>query len=481
MELVKTNAFINGGWVVARERFDVINPATLEKIADVSDCNEAETNSAIEAAAVAFPLWRDMLAHERAAILHKWKQLIIDNKDALARLLTQEQGKPLKEAQAEIGLAEAVEWSAEEAKRTYGETVPPFKSGTDILTYREALGVVSAITPWNFPHSMITRKVAPALAAGCTVVLKPAQDTPLSALALAALAEQAGFPKGVLNIVTCSKGNTEIVGKIMTTHEKVRKISFTGSTQVGRKLMGQASGTIKKVSLELGGNAPFIVFNSADIEKAIDGVVASKFRNAGQTCICANRIFVQSEIHDAFVGALKKRILEFRVGNGVDNGVTIGPLINQAGIDKVEKLVREAEGDGAKIVIGGKPKEEGRLFYEPTLMTEMNPGMRMFEDEIFGPVAAIYKFDDEDEAVRLANDTIYGLAAYFYSRDLGQCFRVSKRLEYGMVAVNEPYLTSASIPFGGFKQSGLGREGGSESLSEFMETKYVLIGGLSKS
>lgn len=477
---VKTNAFINGEWVATHERFDVINPATLEKIADVSDCGEAETNSAIEAAVEAFPLWRNMLAHERSAILHKWKQLIIDNKDALARLLTQEQGKPLKEAEAEIGMAEAVEWSAEEAKRTYGETIPPFKNGTDVLTYREALGVVSAITPWNFPHSMITRKVAPALAAGCTVVLKPAQDTPLSALALAALAEQAGFPKGVLNIVTCSKHNTEIVGKIMTTHKKVRKISFTGSTKVGRTLMEQASGTIKKVSLELGGNAPFIVFDSADLDKAVDGAIASKFRNAGQTCICANRIFVQSGIHDAFVTAIKKKILEFKIGNGIENGVTIGPLINQAGLDKVEKLVREAEGAGAKIVTGGKPKEEGQLFYQPTLLTGMKRDMRMFEDEIFGPVAAIYKFDDEDEALRLANDTIYGLAAYFYSRDLAQCFRVSKGLEYGMVAVNEAYLNSASIPFGGFKQSGLGREGGPESLSGFMETKYVLMGGLTR-
>lgn len=479
MDLIKQHAYIDGQWVQTPAAFDVINPATLEKIAQVSDCGTNEANAAVEAAAEAFPLWKNKLASERAAILQKWKQLIIDNKEALAKLLTQEQGKPLKEALAEIANAEAVEWSAEEAKRCYGETIPAFKADTQVLTYREAVGVVAAITPWNFPHSMITRKVAPALAAGCTVVLKPAQDTPLSALALAALAEEAGFPKGVLNIVTAGKDNTEAVGKVLTTHDKVRKISFTGSTQVGRALMKQASDTVKKVSLELGGNAPFIVFNSANLEQAVAGAVANKFRNAGQTCICANRIFVQADIHDKFVKAFKEKIKAMKMGNGLEPDTVIGPLINQAGLDKVEKLVREAESKGAKIETGGKA-EKGGLFYEPTLLTDMERGMRVFEDEIFGPVAPIYKFDTEEDAIKMANDTIYGLAAYFYSNDLGQCMRVSQKLEYGMIGVNEIALSAASIPFGGFKQSGLGREGGPESLSEFMETKYVLLGGLAR-
>ncbi len=477
MDLIRQDAYINGEWVKTPTTFDVINPATLEKITEVSDCSADETNAAIKAASDAFLLWKNMLAADRAAILQKWKQLIIDNKDALAQLLTQEQGKPLKESLAEISNAEAIEWSAEEAKRSYGETIPVFKADTQIITYREAIGVVGAITPWNFPHSMITRKVAPALAAGCTVVLKPAQDTPLSALALAVLAEDAGFPKGVLNIVTASKFNTEIVGKILTTHEKIRKISFTGSTQIGRTLMKQASDTVKKVSLELGGNAPFIVFNSANLEQAVDGAVTNKFRNAGQTCICANRIFVQADIHDEFVEAFSRKIKSFKIGNGLESDTIIGPLINQSGLDKVEKLVRDAESNGAQIKTGGIAKENS-LFYEPTLLTGMTTQMKAFEDEIFGPVAAVYKFDTEKEAIRLANDTIYGLAAYFYSNDLGQCLRVSKALEYGMVGVNEIALSAANVPFGGFKQSGLGREGGPESLNEFMETKYVLIGGL---
>lgn len=480
MDILRTDAFIDGKWVTTTQKFDVINPATLNTIAKVSDCGEQDTILAIEAAAQAFPLWKNMLASERAAILQKWKQLIIENKDALAKLLTEEQGKPLKESLTEIGMADSVEWSAEESKRIYGDIIPAFKKGTEILTYREAMGVVSAITPWNFPHSMITRKVAPALAAGCTVVLKPAQDTPLSALALAVLAECAGFPKGVLNIIPCSKENTDAVGKVMTTHPKVAKISFTGSTQVGKLLMKQAADTIKKVSLELGGNAPFIVFNSANLEAAVEGAIASKFRNAGQTCICANRIFVQSDIHDEFVEALKKKILTFKIGDGLEDGVTIGPLINDVAIKKVENLVRDAESLGAKIEIGGTQTKKETLFYDPTLLTGMTTKMKAFEEEIFGPVAPIYKFETEEEATRLANDTIYGLAAYFYSNDLGQCFRVSKVLEYGMIAINEPYLTSASIPFGGFKQSGLGREGGPRSLEEFIETKYVLTGGLTK-
>ncbi|PZP53788.1 MAG: succinate-semialdehyde dehydrogenase (NADP(+)) [Micavibrio aeruginosavorus] len=479
VDLIKQQAYIDGEWVGTPSTFDVVNPATLEKIAHISNCGADEANAAVEAAARAFPLWKNKLASERAALLHKWKQLIIDNKEALARLLTEEQGKPFKESLAEISNAEAVEWSAEEAKRSYGETIPAFKSDTQVLTFREAIGVVAAITPWNFPHSMITRKVAPALAAGCTVVLKPAQDTPLSALALAALAEKAGFPKGVLNIVTASKENTEIVGKILTTHEKVRKVSFTGSTQVGRTLMKQASDTVKKVSLELGGNAPFIVFDSADIDAAVDGALANKFRNAGQTCICANRIFVQSGIHDQFVEAFAQKIKTLQLGNGLEENVTIGPLINRSGLDKVEKLVRNAEAKGALIHVGGKAKDDS-LFYEPTLLTGMRTDMQAFEDEIFGPVAPIYKFESEEEAIELANTTIYGLAAYFYSNDIGQCFRVSGALEYGMIGINEIALSAANIPFGGIKQSGLGREGGPDSLSEFMETKYMLLNSSKK-
>lgn len=477
--LLKTQAFIGGEWIKTPKTFGVVNPATLEELAQVSDCGEAETLRAIEAAHKALPLWKNLLAAERAAILQKWRALIVENKQELAKLLTQEQGKPLKEALAEIGEGEPIDWSAEEAKRAYGETITPFKADTQVLTYKEALGVVSAITPWNFPHSMITRKVSPALAAGCTVVLKPAQDTPLSALALAALAEKAGFPKGVLNIVTASQENTESVGRIMATDSRVAKISFTGSTKIGRLLMGQAASTVKKVSLELGGNAPFIVFNSADIEAAVKGAMASKFRNAGQTCICANRILVQSGVHDEFVAAFKKKVVDLKIGNGLDGDTTLGPLINKSGIEKVERLVRDAESKGAKIETGGNADKES-LFYAPTLMTGAKRDMAFFEEEIFGPVAAIYKFETEDEVVALANDTIYGLAAYFYSKDLGQCFRVAKNLQYGMVGVNDLALSAASIPFGGYKQSGLGREGGPDALAEFMETKYVLIGGLAE-
>ena len=477
---MKIDAFIDGDWVKTAKRFPVLNPATLEIIAQVSDCGAEEAVVAIEAAHKAFPLWKNMLAKERADILTKWAQLIVQNKQALAELMTREQGKPLKESLTEIGDGSTVKWSAEEAQRIYGRTIPSFKEGAEILTFQEPIGVVAAITPWNFPHAMITRKVAPALAAGCTVVLKPAQDTPLSALALADLAQQAGFPPGVLNIVTASKENTEQVGKVLATHEIVRKISFTGSTQVGRFLMKQAADTIKKVSLELGGNAPFIVFDSADIEQAVLGAISCKFRNAGQTCICANRIFVQAGTYDAFVERLKQKIAELKIGDGMEQNTTIGPLINQAAIDKVDVLVNDAKSKGAKVLAGGKVTKGGKLFYEPTLLTDMTPEMKAFSEEIFGPVAPIYKFETEEEVIQLANNTIYGLAGYFYSKDIGQCFRVSRGLEYGMIGVNEPQLSNAAIPFGGYKQSGLGREGGPEALSEFMEKKYVLMGGLAK-
>ena len=479
MRLIKNEAFINGQWVKTEKSFAVYDPANVEMLQMVSDCGEAETRAAIDAAHAAFPSWAGMTAHKRAEILLKWRDLIVANRDALAALLTREQGKPLKESLAEISFAENVEWSAEEAKRAYGHTIPHYKDGTQILTYKQPVGVVAAITPWNFPHSMITRKVAPALAAGCTVVLKPAQDTPLSALALAVLAHEAGFPPGVLNILPASSDNTQIVGEMLSTDPKIAKISFTGSTQVGRKLMAQAAGTVKKVSLELGGNAPFLVFDSADVDAAAKGALACKFRNAGQTCICANRIFVQSGIYDAFVAAFRKEIDGLKLGNGLDADVTTGPLINKSAVEKVERLVKDAQDKGADIKTGGKSADKGELFYEPTLMTGASKDMKMFEEEIFGPVAAIYRFDTEEEGVQLANDTIYGLAAYFYSTDVGQCFRVSTALQYGMVGVNDVGLSSAYIPFGGVKQSGLGREGGPHALDDFMDTRYVLQGGLS--
>jgi len=476
MRHIRNEAYIDGQWVKADKSFAVTDPSNLEIIQMVSDCGEGETRMAIDAAHAAFPLWSGRPAAERADILLKWKNLIAAQRNELAELLTKEQGKPLKESLAEIGHAEPVEWAAEEAKRTYGYTIPAVKNGTEIMTYKQPVGVVAAITPWNFPHSMITRKVAPALAAGCTVVLKPAQDTPLSALALAALAEEAGFPKGVLNIIPASKENTEAVGMMLSTDPKISKISFTGSTPVGRKLMAQASATVKKVSLELGGNAPFIVFDSADVIAAAKGAVSCKFRNAGQTCICANRIFVQAGIYDVFLKAFREEIKKLRVGSGLEEGVTVGPLINKAGLEKVERLVADATDKGARIELGGVKAEEGELFYAPTLISGADRGMAMFEEEIFGPVAPLYQFDTEEEAVQMANDTIYGLAAYFYTQDLAQALRVSAALQYGMVGVNEIALSGASIPFGGIKQSGLGREGGPHALDDVMETKYILFG-----
>lgn len=480
MNLLQSNAFIDGTWVKGKKTFPVLNPATLEKIIDVADCDASEADDAVRAAVQAFPLWRDMLVVERVKILLRWRDLIVEHKHELAALLTKEQGKPIKESLAEISSAETIEWAAEEAKRAYGETIPAFKDNSQVLITKEAVGVVTAITPWNFPHSMITRKVGPALAAGCTVVLKPAQDTPLSALALAVLAEKAGFPKGVLNIVTCSQENTEAVGKVLSTHKDVRKISFTGSTKVGRLLMEQGAATVKKISLELGGNAPLIIFDTADLEKAVDGAIACKFRNAGQTCICANRIFVQAGIYDRFVARFKEKIEALKIGNGADENVTTGPLINKSAVEKVEKLVRDAETKGAQVVTGGHIDKAGELFYTPTLLIGMTKDMDAFEQEIFGPVAPIYKFEIEEDVIALANDTIFGLAAYFYSNDLGQCFRVSRGLEYGMVGVNDVAITSATIPFGGYKQSGIGREGGPASLGEFMETKYTLMSWLTK-
>ncbi len=475
--MIHDKAYIGGQWRGADSgaTFPVTDPATGKTLAQVADMGQAETERAIAAAKEAFPAWAKKTGKERAAILRRWFDLVTQQVDSLAELLMREGGKPLKEAKGEIAYGAAfIEWFGEEAKRAYGDTIPSFKADARIMTIRQPVGVVAAITPWNFPNAMITRKVAPAIAAGCTVVLKPAEDTPLSALALAALAEQAGLPPGVFNIVTTSDAKT--VGKILSTHPDVRKISFTGSTEVGSLLMAQAAGTIKKVSLELGGNAPFIVFESADLDRAADGAIICKFRNAGQTCVCANRIYVQDSIHDAFAEKLAARIKALKVGPGDREGVEIGPLINEQGLKKVQRHVGDALEKGAALVCGGAVDSAGPLFYQPTLLTGMKPGMILKDEETFGPVAGLFRFRDEAEAVAQANDTRFGLASYFYSRDLGQCFRVAETLEYGMVAVNEPILSSEVAPFGGVKQSGMGREGSKYGLEDFTEIKYILAG-----
>lgn len=476
-DLLKTRAYINGAWMAAKNKktFAVFNPATQEKIADVADCNASDAKAAIDAAAKAFPAWKAMLAHDRAKILKTWARLIAEHADDLAMLLTTEQGKPLAEAKGEVNAGAAmIEWAAEEARRIYGDTIPAFKNGARVITTREPIGVVAAITPWNFPHSMITRKVGPALAAGNTVVLKPAEATPLSALALAALAHHAGLPKGVLNIVPTSQA--KVVGQTLTGDDRVGKLSFTGSTEVGRLLMAQCAPTLKKISLELGGNAPFIVFDDADLDKAVQGAITSKFRNAGQTCICANRIFVQRGIYPEFLKSFQKEMEKLKLGAGQEKGVQVGPLIGQDAVDKVQALLKDARAKGGKILTGGG-KPEG-LFLKPTLVAPANTRMTLTRKEIFGPVAAVYPFRTEAEVIRLANATEYGLAAYFYTRDLGRAFRVAEALEYGMVGVNEPVVSSETIPFGGVKHSGFGREGGPHSLDDYTNLKYTLVGGI---
>jgi succinate-semialdehyde dehydrogenase/glutarate-semialdehyde dehydrogenase len=480
-DLLKTKAYVGGQWVDAggKKTFPVTNPATGETIASVPDMDGADAERAIAAAKAAFPAWKALTAKERAKILKKWNDLVIARADDLAALLTAEQGKPLAEAKGEVvGGAASIEWFAEEGKRAYGDTIPTHKTDARILVTKEPVGVVAAITPWNFPNSMITRKVSPALAAGCTVVLKPAEDTPLSALALAELAAQAGIPAGVLNIVTGSLQSAPAIGKVLTTHDDVKKISFTGSTEVGRILMKQAADTIKKVSLELGGNAPFIVFESADLDKAADGAIISKFRNAGQTCICANRIYVQDKVYDAFADKLAQRIRAMKIGRGDEAGTQIGPLINGKAVEKVQAHVKDALAKGGTLVCGGKGDDHGALFFEPTLIRDMKPDMLINNEETFGPVAGLFRFKTEGEAVKLANDTPFGLAAYFYTRDLAQAFRVSEALESGMVGVNEALLATEVAPFGGVKQSGLGRENSHYGLDEFMEIKYTLMGGI---
>ncbi len=474
--LLRTQAYIDGAWV-GKPLLPVTDKATGEEIARVPALGAAETKAAIAAAHRAFGPWSRMLAKERSKILRRWYELILEHADELALLLTKEQGKPLIEAKGEIVYgAGFVELFAEEAKRVYGETIPTHKADARVIVMRQPVGVVAAITPWNFPNAMITRKVSPALAVGCTVVVKPAEDTPLSALALAELAERAGMPKGVLNVVTAK--DPVPVGAEMTTNPLVRMITFTGSTEVGKLLMAQAAKGVKRVGMELGGNAPFIVFDDADLDRAVAGALASKFRNAGQTCVCANRILVQAGAYDAFAEKLTAAVRKLKVGPGTEAGVTVGPLINAEAVAKVERHVADAVKHGARVVVGGKRSPQGGTYFEPTILTGVTPAMLVAREETFGPVAPLFKFATEEEAVRMANDTPYGLAAYFFTRDMGRCWRVAEALEYGIVGVNEGLTSTEIAPFGGFKESGIGREGSHHGIEEFLETKYMLMGGL---
>lgn len=474
--LLKMQAYIDGAWV-GEPSMPVFDKATGEEIARVPDMGAKETNAAIEAAHRAFPAWSKLLAKERSKIVRRWYELIIEHADELALLLTREQGKPLPEAKGEIIYgANFVELFAEEAKRVYGETIPTHKADARVIVMKQPIGVVGAITPWNFPSAMITRKVSPALAAGCTVVVKPAEDTPLSALALAELAQRAGVPKGVFNVVTGK--NPAPIGKALTESPLVRMITFTGSTEVGKILMEQAARTVKRVGMELGGNAPFIVFDDADLDRAVAGALASKFRNAGQTCVCANRMLVQDGIYDAFAEKLTEAVKKLKVGPGTEAGVTVGPLINKDAIKKVEDHVADALAHGAKVVVGGKPAALGGNFYEPTVLTDVTPRMKVSREETFGPVAPLFRFKTEEEAVNMANNTPFGLAAYFFTRDLGRCWRVAEALEYGIVGVNEGITSTEIAPFGGWKESGIGREGSHHGIEEFLEMKYTLMGGL---
>ncbi|MBI4694825.1 MAG: NAD-dependent succinate-semialdehyde dehydrogenase [Gammaproteobacteria bacterium] len=478
--LVKQLAYIDGAWQKADSgrTFAVTNPATGERLADVPDMGVAETRRAIEAANAAFKTWRAKTAKERAGLLRKWFDLIMANQEDLARLMTIEQGKPLTESRGEIAYGAAfIEWYAEEAKRIYGDVIPSTMPNKRMLVLKQPIGVVGTITPWNFPNAMITRKCAPAIAAGCTVVIKPAEETPLSALALAELAERAGIPKGVINIITTL--DAPAVGVELTTNPLVRKFSFTGSTPVGKLLMQQCASTVKKVSLELGGNAPFIVFDDADVDAAVVGAIASKFRNAGQTCVCANRIYVQAGIYDEFAKRFAQAVAALKVGNGLEDGVAIGPLINDDAVAKVERILADAKAKGAQIATGGeKAPTAGSLFFQPTVLTGVTDNMVMAQEEIFGPLAPLYRFETEQEICARANAVPFGLAAYFYTRDIGRVWRVSEELEFGIVSINEGIFSTEVAPFGGVKESGIGREGSKYGVDDFIEIKYVLHGGL---
>ncbi|QTL40787.1 NAD-dependent succinate-semialdehyde dehydrogenase [Xenorhabdus budapestensis] len=477
--LLRQQAYINGQWVDADNQatFTVTNPANGDIIANVSDMGATETHRAIKAAKNALPAWRALTAKQRSQILRQWFNLIMDNQKILAELLSMEQGKTHAEAMGEIAYgASFIEWFAEEGKRIYGETIPSPMPGRRLSTIKQPIGVVAAITPWNFPNAMITRKAGPALAAGCTIVLKPAAETPLSALALAALAEQAGVPAGVFNIVTGM--DAKAIGEVLTSSPIVRKLSFTGSTRVGKLLMAQSADTVKKLSLELGGNAPFIVFDDADLDAAVEGAMTTKFRNSGQTCICANRILVQENIYEAFAERLTQAVKQLRVGPANDSTSQQGPLINQAAVDKVQAHVSDAVSRGARLLTGGESHKLGGLFFEPTVLADVDETMLITHEETFGPLAALFKFRNEEEAIRLANNTEFGLAAYFYSRDLGRIYRVAEALESGMVGINEGFISNEVVPFGGIKQSGLGREGSRYGIEDYLEVKYLCFGGL---
>ncbi|MEK6245060.1 MAG: NADP-dependent succinate-semialdehyde dehydrogenase [Pseudomonadota bacterium] len=476
--LFREQCYLDGAWTLADsgKTFAVDNPATGATIGSVPEMGAAETRRAIEAANRSWPAWRAKTAKERAMLLRKWFDLMMANQDDLGLLLTTEQGKPLAEAKGEIAYgASFIEWFAEEGKRIYGDVIPQHQSDKRILVLKQPIGVAAMITPWNFPNAMITRKAGPALAAGCTVVLKPAGATPFSALALAELAERAGIPKGVFNVIT---GDSKTIGAELCANPTVRKLSFTGSTEIGRVLMRQSADTVKKLSLELGGNAPFIVFDDADIDAAVEGAIASKYRNAGQTCVCANRIYVQDSVYDKFAAKLAEKVKGFKVGAGTEPGVVIGPLIDAQGLAKVEQHVADASSKGAKVMLGGKRHSLGGLFFEPTILTGVTQAMRVSREETFGPVAPLFRFKTDDEAIAMANDTEFGLAGYFYSRDIGRIFRVAEQMETGMVCVNSGILSTEVAPFGGVKQSGLGREGSRYGIEEYLEIKYLMIGGL---
>lgn len=475
MRFLHNKAFIDGTWVEKEQTFVVTNPFDGSEIAQVADCDREDAKKAITAAQEAFPVWSKLAAHKRSNLLKKWYELQMAHVEALATLLTIEQGKPLAEARGEIKYgASFVEWFAEEARRIYGDVIPAHAEDKRITVIKQAVGVVGAITPWNFPNAMITRKVAPALAAGCTVVLKPSDLTPLSALALADLALKAGFPNGVFNVLPCK--DPTAIGTELTSNPLVKKISFTGSTKVGKQLLTQSAAQVKRVSLELGGNAPFIVFDDADVDAAVAGCIASKFRNAGQTCVCANRIFVQAGIYETFVEKLSLQIQALKIGNGLEEGVVIGPMINEKAVQKSQALLIDATSKGANLVIGGS-RLEGTLF-EPTLVCDVSPDMRLFQEEIFGPIAAVSSFQTEAEVIELANATEFGLASYFYGKDYAKIWRVAEALEYGMVGINTGMISTAVAPFGGVKQSGFGREGSKYGLNDFLNIKYLCWGGV---
>jgi succinate-semialdehyde dehydrogenase/glutarate-semialdehyde dehydrogenase len=479
--LLRTRAYIDGDWCDSdgTTTFAVTNPANGDEIARVADCGAAETRRAIEAAARAMKDWRARTAKERSVVLRRWYELIMENQEDLAILMTLEQGKAIAESRAEVAYgASFIEWFSEEAKRVYGDIIPPPQSDRRVVVIKQPVGVAAAITPWNFPNAMITRKAGPALAVGCSIVIKPASATPLSALALAELADRAGVPAGVLNVITGK--DTRAIGGEITSNPIVRKLSFTGSTEIGKELTRQCAGTLKRTSMELGGNAPVIVFNDADLDAAVAGAAASKYRNSGQTCICANRLLVQDGVYDAFVEKLTELVGSYRLGNGLDEATTHGPLVSETAVEDVDAFVRDALEKGARAPIGGRRSELGSCYYEPTVLTDVTEDMRVFNEEIFGPVAPVFRFRTEEEAIAMANDTPYGLASYFYTRDLGRAWRVAEAIEYGLVGVNEVAITSDVIPFGGVKESGQGREGSKYGIDDYVEIKYICMGGIDR-